>query len=268
MTEYAYYSVNVGPGPDGPVWRYPEGQEQGVYLRSDSVEPAVLRRDNLAKYKGYRQLAESEVPAWAKPSVFEYAPDRLLRGRTQGSRSLVEGEFLQMSRNGNVVVEVTKILEDRRTGLGMISLHEGLSTVLDPDTVEAVVPGEVNVKVALDTSAFEAAAQQAFLNPDLSDNFYVPDTPRASVLAEASELVHGERNANYGTPTENFERTAALWNAQLGHKLVEGQAFTPQDVAMLMVQLKMARLVTSPGKRDHYVDAAGYLACGWECQGA
>ena len=95
-----------------------------------------------------------------------------------------------------------------------------------------------------------------------------PTTPRGGVLEEAHDLIHGERNAHYGSPTENFERTAALWNAQLGHKLAEGYEFTAHDVAMLMVQLKMARLVTSPGKRDHYVDAAGYLACGWECQAA
>lgn len=193
----------------------------------------------------------------------EYTVGRLLRGRSWGSNSLVEGGF-EAEEDGDVLITLTRVLENRRPGESPFYL--GLSISLDPATVEAVVPGEVNVKITPDTSAFEAAVQRAAFGPDLADNFYVPDTPRASVLAEASELIHGERNANYGTPTENFERTAALWNAQLGHKLAEGQAFTPQDVAMLMVQLKMARLVTSPGKRDHYVDAAGYLACGWECQ--
>lgn len=205
----------------------------------------------------------------------EYTAGRLLRGRSWGSNSLVEGEF-EAEEDGDVLVTLTRVLENRRPGES--PFHLGLSISLDPATVEAVTPGEVNVRVAVDTSQFVEvfeAAKRGYENPNPGrfeaseeDNFYVPDTPRASVLAEASELVHGERNANYGTPTENFERTAALWNAQLDHKLAEGQAFTPQDVAMLMVQLKMARLVTSPGKRDHYVDAAGYLACGWECQGA
>lgn len=91
-------------------------------------------------------------------------------------------------------------------------------------------------------------------------------TPRGEVLREAEGLITGERNKNYGSPTENFDTTAALWNAQMGHKLKPGESFTGTDVALLMIQLKMARLKTSPGKRDHYLDVAGYIACAWECQ--
>lgn len=91
-------------------------------------------------------------------------------------------------------------------------------------------------------------------------------TPRGAVLREAENLITGERNKTYGSPVENFDVTAALWNAQLGHKLKPGESFTGTDVALLMIQLKMARLRTSPSKRDHYVDVAGYAACGWECQ--
>lgn len=91
-------------------------------------------------------------------------------------------------------------------------------------------------------------------------------TPRGGVLREAESLITGDRNKNYGNPTENFDTTAALWNAQLGHKLKPGESFTATDVALLMVQLKMARLKTSTSKRDHYLDIAGYIACGWECQ--
>lgn len=262
MTEYAYYGTNAGPGPDGPVWRYQEGFERGVYLRREYSDPAVASRSSIEGYKGYRQLAESEVPEWAKPAsdVVEYTPGRLLRGRTWGSNSLVEGEF-ESQNDDEVCVTLTKVLENLRPLPDSSSVfHPGLSVVLKADTMEAVTPGEVNVEITPDTSAFEDALT-ALLPEE-------PTTPRGGVLEEAHDLIHGERNANYGTPTENFERTAALWNAQLGHKLAEGQAFTPQDVALLMVQLKMARLVTSPGKRDHYVDAAGYLACGWECQSA
>jgi hypothetical protein len=91
-------------------------------------------------------------------------------------------------------------------------------------------------------------------------------TPRGGVLREAEKLITGDRNKNYGTPTENFDTTAALWNTQLGHKLKPGESFTATDVALLMVQLKMARLKTSISNRDHYVDIAGYIACGLECQ--
>lgn len=91
-------------------------------------------------------------------------------------------------------------------------------------------------------------------------------TPRGQILREAEKLITGDRNKNYGSPTENFDTTAALWNLQLGHKLKPGESFTATDVALLMVQLKMARLKTSTSKRDHYLDIAGYIACGWECQ--
>jgi hypothetical protein len=91
-------------------------------------------------------------------------------------------------------------------------------------------------------------------------------TPRGKILREAEGLITGDRNKNYGSPTENFDTTAALWNAQLGHKLKPGESFTATDVALLMVQLKMARLKTSTSNRDHYLDIAGYIACGYECQ--
>lgn len=91
-------------------------------------------------------------------------------------------------------------------------------------------------------------------------------TPRGKILREAEKLITGDRNKNYGSPTENFDTTAALWNAQLGHKLKPGESFTATDVALLMIQLKMARLKTSTSNRDHYLDIAGYVACGWECQ--
>lgn len=89
------------------------------------------------------------------------------------------------------------------------------------------------------------------------------ETPREQILTEAAGLITGDRNKTYGPPTENFANTAALWNVQIGHKLKT--PLTAADVAQLMVQLKMARMIAQP-KRDNYVDAAGYLACGWECE--
>lgn len=90
-------------------------------------------------------------------------------------------------------------------------------------------------------------------------------TPREQILTEAAGLISGDRNTTYGPPTKNFANTAALWNVQIGHKLTI--PLTAADVAQLMAQLKMARMIAQP-KRDNYVDAAGYLACGWECEEA
>lgn len=95
---------------------------------------------------------------------------------------------------------------------------------------------------------------------------------RASVLDEAKRLVTGDRNAQYGPPTQDFSRTADLLNT-LGYRLVsavgenaqESQALQPSDIAIIMIQLKVSRAMHSRGKQDHYVDIAGYAACGAEC---
>lgn len=86
-------------------------------------------------------------------------------------------------------------------------------------------------------------------------------TPRGEILDEARELIHGERNVAYGSPTENFERIAGIWNVQLGDKLKA--PITAQEVALLMIGVKLGRAVNQP-KRDNFVDIAGYAACGFE----
>lgn len=88
------------------------------------------------------------------------------------------------------------------------------------------------------------------------------ETPRSQILAEADRLVHSDRNKSYGEPTGNFENTAALWNTQFSHKLKE--PFTATDVALALIQLKLARIISSP-KRDNWADILGYAACGFEC---
>lgn len=94
--------------------------------------------------------------------------------------------------------------------------------------------------------------------------FVTKDSPRSEILDEARTLITGDRNLSYGTPTQNFQNTADLWNVQLGHKLKDGEKFTGTDVALLMTHLKMARLIASGTKRDNYADAIGYMACAWE----
>jgi hypothetical protein len=82
---------------------------------------------------------------------------------------------------------------------------------------------------------------------------------RAELLADAEAAVNGDRNAQYGDPRQDFQRTAAMWGAYLG---VEVQ---PHDVAAMMALLKVSRIRWSPAKRDSWLDLAGYAACGWDC---
>lgn len=87
--------------------------------------------------------------------------------------------------------------------------------------------------------------------------------PRAQILHEAAQLITGDRNVTYGSPTQNFTNISHLWNARFGHMLREGEKFTAADVADAMILVKVARNIADQ-KRDNWLDIAGYAACGYE----
>lgn len=92
-----------------------------------------------------------------------------------------------------------------------------------------------------------------------------PLTARAVVLDTAKKLVLGDRNNTYGSPSQDFARTAAIWTA-LGFSF-NGEKVKAHHVAMAMMSLKLSRLAWSPLHSDSWIDAAGYSACGYECMG-
>ena len=81
---------------------------------------------------------------------------------------------------------------------------------------------------------------------------------RKRVLSEAERCVCGQREQDYGTPEDNFDRIAKMWSAYMG---VE---FNPVDVSMFMVMLKVARIKSGGGTMDSFVDGCGYFSCGGE----
>lgn len=89
-------------------------------------------------------------------------------------------------------------------------------------------------------------------------------TMREEILRSAAKMVTGERQDDYGTPERNFERIANLWNSYLDKRL-DGR-ISGVDVAVMMALLKIARIASGHGKRDNWVDLAGYAACGGEIQ--
>lgn len=91
----------------------------------------------------------------------------------------------------------------------------------------------------------------------------VPPTIRQTVLDTAKQYVSQDRNLDYDTPEKNFEMIAELWNAYLANRGTH--PLHPYDVAVLMLLVKVARISTSPQKQDHWIDIAGYAACGAEC---
>lgn len=88
--------------------------------------------------------------------------------------------------------------------------------------------------------------------------------PRSEVIREADRLINSDRNNQYGPPTQDFERTAAILNA-MGYRRPGGHKLLAHDVAILVMAVKLSRIVWQPDKRDSWTDTIGYAACGWEC---
>lgn len=90
------------------------------------------------------------------------------------------------------------------------------------------------------------------------------ESPRASALNEARELICGDRNNSYGPPTQDFQRSADALNAY-GYRGPDGRDLQAHDVAIMIMAVKLSRLMWTPQKRDSWVDIAGYAGCGYEC---
>lgn len=90
-------------------------------------------------------------------------------------------------------------------------------------------------------------------SPDLADR-------RRSVLQEAEKCCCQDRNREHGQPEDNFLQIGRLWEAYLGSSLKKH--LTAQDVAAMMILVKVARAAYNPGNLDNWVDAVGYAACG------
>lgn len=77
---------------------------------------------------------------------------------------------------------------------------------------------------------------------------------RSKTLADAGELINGDRQDEYGPPSQNFARIAQMWSAYLNFEV------DAHDVAVCMALLKIARITSGVPKHDTYVDASAYMA--------
>lgn len=77
------------------------------------------------------------------------------------------------------------------------------------------------------------------------------------ILEEASNIINGARQEEYGKPEDSFQKIADYWGTYLDHPI------SSQDVALMMVMLKVARVPDGKkASRDTMVDIAGYAAIG------
>lgn len=88
----------------------------------------------------------------------------------------------------------------------------------------------------------------------------VPDELKPlSLLQEAEMLINGQRQQDYGDKLKNFAHSAMILTGILAHKLHD--AITPEDVATIMIGMKLARASKTPSHRDSWLDIAGYAGC-------
>lgn len=87
--------------------------------------------------------------------------------------------------------------------------------------------------------------------------------PRSALLRDAEAAINGDRNNQYGPPTQDFQRAADALNT-FGFRVL-GEPLSSHHVAIIMSVLELSRLMWSPQTRDSWLDLAGYAACGHEC---
>lgn len=86
---------------------------------------------------------------------------------------------------------------------------------------------------------------------------------RVNILNEAAGLITGQRQQDYGTPEENFQRIADFANIIFKKNLETNTPLNPRQMADFMILLKVARTINSP-TRDSYVDIGGYAGIAGE----
>jgi hypothetical protein len=93
-------------------------------------------------------------------------------------------------------------------------------------------------------------------------------TASSTVLDEARTIIYGDREQTYGDPSKNLTAIAQLWTTWLKSRglMPAGPGLTFEDVACMMVLLKVARLGNQIDHRDSQVDAVGYMALLERCQ--
>ena len=79
------------------------------------------------------------------------------------------------------------------------------------------------------------------------------------ILEEAIALINGNRAEDYGDAQSNFQHMADLVNLII--RKADGK-LSASDMALVMIQVKIARLQETPDHEDSWTDIAGYAALG------
>ncbi len=86
---------------------------------------------------------------------------------------------------------------------------------------------------------------------------------KRSILEEAQEIIHGDRNRDYGHPLDNHECTAGMFGWYMRRRVDccgdEAEVLMDAEaVCVFNILQKISRLANTPGHRDSLMDIAGY----------
>lgn len=83
-----------------------------------------------------------------------------------------------------------------------------------------------------------------------------------NVLDIANSLIHGDRTKAYGHPLDDYNCTAAIWNAMIERRrIATGSVEIDAGFACLMMAAMKLSRQAGGHKDDNLVDGAGYLGC-------
>jgi hypothetical protein len=88
---------------------------------------------------------------------------------------------------------------------------------------------------------------------------------KEEILAKANEFISKDRNETHGDAFKNHAEIAEFWNIFLDSKLKPMANITAQDVAIMMILLKVSR--STQGEKfniDNFIDMVGYAAIAGE----
>ena len=88
---------------------------------------------------------------------------------------------------------------------------------------------------------------------------------KEEILKRAKDLISGDRNDTHGDAFQNHAEIAEFWNIFLDKKLQPMASITAEDVALMMVLMKISR--NTQGKKnnlDNFIDMCGYAAIAGE----
>jgi hypothetical protein len=80
---------------------------------------------------------------------------------------------------------------------------------------------------------------------------------KETILQEADRIVNGQRAQDYGSVSESFSAIAVGWSS------IAKTTITADQVALMMIWLKVCRANNNTKHKDSWLDIAGYVAC-WE----